>query len=63
MFGANGFGTSSGCDLRWWKTEAAQRQAATEAGLELVLATGERLRISTGVDLTMLRAVPEVLRA
>jgi hypothetical protein len=45
------------------ETEAAQQQAATEAGLELVLATGERLRISAGVDLTMLRTVLEVLPA
>jgi hypothetical protein len=45
------------------ETEAAQRQVATEAGLELVLATGERLRISAGVDLTVLRGVLEVLRA
>jgi len=45
------------------ETEAVQRQAAAEAGLELVLATGERLRISAGVDLTVLRTVLEVLRA
>ena len=45
------------------ETEAAQRQAGTEAGLELVLATGERLRISAGVALRVLRTVLEVLRA
>jgi hypothetical protein len=42
----------------------AQRQERTvEAGLELVLATGERLRIGTGVDTATLRAVLGVLRA
>jgi hypothetical protein len=45
------------------ETGPAQRQLGTETGLELVLATGERLRISTGVDPTMLRTVLEVLRA
>jgi hypothetical protein len=45
------------------ETGAAQRQPATETGLELALATGERLRISAGVDLTVLRTVLEVLRA
>jgi len=36
---------------------------ATEASLELVLATGERLRIGVGVDGTTLRTVLEALRA
>jgi hypothetical protein len=41
-----------------------RRQArAAEAPLELVLATGERLRISAGVDATILRTVLDVLRA
>jgi hypothetical protein len=41
-----------------------QRQERTaEAGLELVLTTGERLRIGTGVDTATLRAVLGVLRA
>jgi hypothetical protein len=35
----------------------------TEAALELVLATGERLRISAGVDGATLRTVLEALRA
>jgi hypothetical protein len=35
---------------------------APEAALELVLATGERLRISTGVDGATLRTVLEALR-
>src|SRR5437762_1180406 len=43
---------------------SGRRQEHTaEAALELVLATGERLRISTGVDTATLRAVLEVLRA
>ena len=45
------------------ETGLGQRQPGTEAGLELVLATGERLRISAGVDSAVLRAVLEVLRA
>ncbi len=40
-----------------------RRQAHTaEPGLELVLTTGERLRIGSGVDITTLRTVLEVLR-
>lgn len=45
------------------ETESARRQPATEAGLELVLETGERLRIGAGVDGTTLRTVLEALRA
>jgi transposase-like protein len=42
----------------------ARRQERTaEAPLELVLATGERLRIGTGVDTATLRTVLDVLRA
>jgi hypothetical protein len=42
----------------------AVRQAlATEASLELVLATGERLRIGAGVDTATLRTVLDALRA
>jgi len=42
----------------------ARRQERTaEAALELVLATGERLRISTGVDAATLRTVLDALRA
>jgi transposase len=41
---------------------AAQRELATEAALELVMATGERLRIGAGVDAATLRTVLEVLR-
>jgi hypothetical protein len=44
------------------ETGPAERQAATDAGLELVLATGERLRINVGVNPTVLRTVLEVLR-
>ncbi len=36
---------------------------AAEAALELVLATGERLRISAGVDAATLRTVLDVMRA
>src|SRR5438874_2689274 len=39
------------------------QQSATEPGLELVLVTGERLRIGVGVDATVLRRVLEALRA
>ena len=42
---------------------SARRQEHTaNAALELVLATGERLRIGSGVDLTTLRTVLDVLR-
>ena len=42
---------------------SVRRQELTaEAVLELVLATGERLRIGSGVDITTLRHVLEVLR-
>jgi hypothetical protein len=44
------------------ETGAARRQSATEPGLELILATGERLRIGAGVDFTVLRKVLEALR-
>ena len=40
-----------------------RQKRAAEAALELVLATGERLRISAAVDATTLRTVLEVLRA
>jgi transposase-like protein len=43
--------------------EAARQAPATEAALELVLGTGERLRIGTGVDASTLRTVLEALRA
>jgi hypothetical protein len=43
---------------------SARRQArATEAVLELVLTTGARLRIGTGVDGATLRTVLDALRA
>ena len=45
------------------ETGSARRQPATEAGLELVLASGERLHIGAGVDSATLRMVLEVLRA
>ena len=40
-----------------------RQERAAEAALELVLATGERLRISPGVDAATLRTVLDVLRA
>ena len=42
---------------------ALRQDSATEASLELVLATGERLRIGAGVDPSTLRTVLEALRA
>jgi transposase-like protein len=42
---------------------AATAEPMGKAELELVLVSGERLRIGTGVDATTLRMVLEVLRA
>jgi hypothetical protein len=42
---------------------SARQAPAGEAGLEVVLATGERLRIGSGVDGATLRTVLEALRA
>jgi len=39
------------------------QEPAAEASLELVLATGERLRIGAGVDAATLRTVLDALRA
>jgi len=44
------------------ETGTARQQAATEPDLELVLATGERLRIGADVDPLALRRVLEALR-
>ena len=41
---------------------ATRQEAATDAALELVMATGERLGIGAGVDAATLRTVLEVLR-
>ena len=41
---------------------ATRQEPATEAALELVMVTGERLRIGAGVDAATLRTVLEVLR-
>ena len=41
----------------------AGQEQATEAALELVMATGERLRVGAGVDAATLRTVLEALRA
>ena len=40
-----------------------REERATEAALELLLQSGERLRISAGVDAATLRVVLDVLRA
>jgi transposase-like protein len=40
-----------------------RQERTVEAALELVLTTGERLRIGTGADTATLRAVLDVLRA
>jgi hypothetical protein len=40
-----------------------RQERTAEAALELVLATGERLRIGAGVDTATLRVVLDVLRA
>jgi hypothetical protein len=45
------------------ETGPARQQPAREADLELVLATGERLRMGAGVDPVALRRVLEALRA
>jgi transposase len=45
------------------ETGLACQQPGREADLEVVLATGERLRIGAGVDSRVLRAVLEALRA
>ena len=42
--------------------KARRQERTAEAVLELVLATGERLRIGAGVDTATLRAVLDVLR-
>src|SRR5579883_1501532 len=39
-----------------------RQERTVEAALELVLATGERLRIGPGVDITTLRTVLDMLR-
>jgi transposase-like protein len=44
------------------ETETVRQQPASEVGLELVLATGERLRIGAGVETATLRRVLEALR-
>jgi hypothetical protein len=44
------------------ETGARRQEHTTEPALELVLASGERLRIGAAVDMTTLRAVLDVLR-
>jgi hypothetical protein len=45
------------------ETGVVHPQVSAESGLELVLPSGERLRIGAGVDPTTLRKVLEALRA
>jgi len=45
------------------ETGGTWRELAAEATLELVLTTGERLRIGAGVEPAALRKVLEALRA
>jgi transposase-like protein len=45
------------------ETGIARPQAPAESGLELVLTTGERLRIGAGADPATLRMLLEALRA
>ena len=45
------------------ESSARRQERTAEAVLELVLATGERLRIGPGVDTATLRTVLDVLRA
>jgi transposase-like protein len=45
------------------ETGPAQQGPVAETGLELVLTSGERLRIGKDVELALLRRVLEVLRA
>jgi hypothetical protein len=50
--------------MRFALVEAGSRRGtAAHAALELVLTTGEQLRISAGVDAATLRQVLEALRA
>jgi transposase-like protein len=49
--------------VRFALVERGPSRPEPEVGLELVLATGERLRIGAGVDATTLRTVLAALRA
>ena len=62
MLGVNGSANKGQCGSLWWKG-ARQQERTAEVALELVLATGERLRIGNGVDTATLRTVLDVLRA
>ena len=45
------------------ETGSSARELDRDAGLELVLPRGERLRINAGVDPSLLRKVLDALRA
>ena len=49
--------------VRFALVERGQQEQAPASGLELILTTGERLRIGADVDGATLRAVLDVLRA
>ncbi len=49
--------------VRFALVERGRQEPAPAAGLELILTTGERLRIGAGVNCATLRAVLDVLRA
>ena len=55
---------TEGASVRFALVErrACRQERTAEAVLELVLATGERLRIGPGVDITTLRTVLDALR-
>jgi transposase-like protein len=49
--------------MRFALVETGTARPESAPGVEVVLTTGERLRIGTGVDVTVLRKVLEALRA
>lgn len=49
--------------VRFALVERGRPEQAPASGLELILTTGERLRIGAGVDCATLRAVLDALRA
>ena len=63
MLGVNGSRNAGRCGSPWWNEPRGNRGGREEAVLELVLATGERLRIGAGVDSGTLRAVLDILRS
>ena len=62
MLGVNGFRKKGRLRFALVERSAPRQERTTEAALELVLATGERLRIGPGVDIPTLRTVLNLLR-